>query len=64
MRIEFKTKELLRCSCDENYAIRKLGAKRARLFLMRLNMLYNATSFEDLRFAAGHFHQLKYNRKG
>ena len=64
MQIEFKTKELYLCSIERKYAIRKLGKRRAELFLQRLNMLYNAASFEDLRNTAGHFHELKYDRKG
>lgn len=64
MNIEFKTSELGKCANNESYAKRKLGPDRARLFFLRLNALYSATTFEDLRSAAGHFHELTHDRKG
>ena len=46
------------------YAQRHLGRIQAVKFLLRINNLLDATSFEDLRNVPGHFHELTANRKG
>lgn len=64
MEIKFKTKELEKCAQNPGYAKKKLGKTRANLFFRRLQILYSATCFEDLRHVPGHFHELNYSRKG
>lgn len=64
MRIEFATKELNRCAQQCRYAGKKMGTVRAELFFRRLNALYSAATFEDLRNVPGHFHELAHDRKG
>jgi proteic killer suppression protein len=49
---------------DRNYAIRKLGNKRAKLFGDRLDDIDAATSLEDVRYLPGNYHELKGDRKG
>ena len=43
---------------DDRLAIRKLGAVRAELFMMRLDDLAAADSLEDVRNLPGHYHEL------
>jgi proteic killer suppression protein len=40
-----------------------MGEKRAKLFLIRLNALRDATTLEDVRNLPGNFHELTGNRK-
>jgi proteic killer suppression protein len=49
---------------DRNYAIRKLGNQRAKLFGDRLDDIDAATSLEDVRYLPGNYHELKGDRKG
>jgi len=64
MNIEFKTKELQKCAEDFNHAVKKLGMVCAKKFFQRLAQLSTASSFEELRFAVGRFHELREDRKG
>lgn len=64
MEVWFKTKELRKCAEMPGYALRRLGAEQAKVFLRRLQFLLAAESFEDLRNTPGHFHELTHNRKG
>ena len=64
MDISFATKELKKCGNSVQYAHKKLGAPRAEIFFKRIQTLYAATCFEDLRHAPGKFHELRENRKG
>ena len=64
MIIEFKTKELRKCAEDYRYASKILGMVCAKKLFQRLAQLETASSFEDLRFAVGRFHELTENRKG
>ena len=41
-----------------------MGEKRAKLFVIRLNALWDATTLEDVRNLPGNFHELTGNRKG
>ncbi|MDE6091063.1 MAG: type II toxin-antitoxin system RelE/ParE family toxin [Duncaniella sp.] len=49
---------------DNRLAVRKLGAVRAELFMMRLDDLSAASTLEDVRNLPGHYHELKEDRKG
>jgi proteic killer suppression protein len=40
-----------------------MGEKRAKLFVIRLNALRDATTLEDVRNLPGNFHELTGNRK-
>ena len=63
MRIEYKDKRLQQCAKDPRAAKRFLGTL-ALSFLMRIELIDKATSFEDLRFMLGKFHELTGNRQG
>ena len=41
-----------------------MGAQRARLYLKRIDDLYNAQTLEDVRYLPGNYHELKGDRKG
>lgn len=47
-----------------NYSVKYLGATRAKYFLKRFLALKEAKSLEDVRYVAGHFHELIGTRKG
>ena len=64
MNITFSNKKLLKMANDRNYAIRKLGNQRAKLFGDRLDDIDAATSLEDVRYLPGNYHELKGDRKG
>ena len=49
---------------DRNFAIRKLGPVRAKLFNVRLDDMDAATTLEDVRHLPGNYHELKADRKG
>lgn len=63
MRIEYKDKRLQQCAKNPRAAKRFLGTL-ALSFLMRIELIDKATSFEDLRFMLGKFHELTGNRQG
>lgn len=64
MDITFNNKELETCANNESKGKKKLGQIRFELYWKRLAQLRTATTLEDLRHAAGKFHELKENRKG
>ena len=64
MDISFATKELEKCGNSVKYANKKLGTLRAEIFFKRIQTLYAATCYEDLRHVPGKFHELRENRKG
>lgn len=64
MKVEFADKDLERCAIDEAFAKRRLGAKRAEIYLKRLRSIESATDFKDLQNYPGSFHELVGNRKG
>ena len=64
MDTKFSNNKLRKCANDDSYAIRKLGAKRAKLYKARLDDFHDAASLEDLRHVPGNYHELSQNRKG
>ncbi len=64
MIITFADKDLKKYANDERLAIRKLGARRAKLFKQRLDDLKDVESYEELKLLPGNYHELKNNRKG
>lgn len=56
--------KLRKCACDDVFACRKLGRRRATLFKQRLDDLRAANSLEDVRYLPGHYHELTGDRKG
>lgn len=64
MNITFVDKKLETLSEDYNICRQKMGVKRAKLFIKRLNALRDADSLEDVRNLPGRFHELKGDRKG
>jgi len=63
MIITFADKKLKKYANDNSLAVRKMGAKRARLYQQRLEDMADSESFADLEYLPGRFHQLKENRK-
>ena len=64
MNVSFRDKDLERCSQDDRFCVKKLGAKRAKLFMSRLIQLDTAECLEDVKKFSGHFHELVGTRKG
>lgn len=64
MKISFHDSKLERLAHDERRCQKALGARRSSLFLFRLAQLEAAECLEDLRYASGHWHELKGDRKG
>lgn len=64
MDIIFADKKLKKLSADYNKCRQKLGDKRAKLFIARLDALLDAITLEDVRHLPGRFHELTGDRKG
>lgn len=64
MVITFTDRKLQALANDDRKRVRELGAARAAKLQQRLDQLRAATTLEDLRFAAGRFHELREDRKG
>ncbi len=64
MDIIFADKKLGKLSGDFNKCRQKMGDKRAKLFVTRLNALKAAVTLEDVRDVPGRFHELTGDRKG
>lgn len=64
MDISFQNKKLEKLLDNPSKLKRELGPLRAKLFLMRLGALVNASTLEDVRHLPGNFHELKADRKG
>ena len=64
MEIIFTDRKLEKLSGDYNKCRQKMGDKRAKLFILRLNAMKDAKSLEDTRDLPGRFHELTGNRKG
>lgn len=64
MIITFADKSLEKLSNDYKKCIRNLGEKRAKLYILRLNALKEASTLEDMRYLPGNYHELIGNRKG
>ncbi|MBC8487641.1 MAG: type II toxin-antitoxin system RelE/ParE family toxin [Bacteroidetes bacterium] len=63
MIITFTDKKLKKYANNKKLAVQKMGAKRAKLYQIRLDDMIDAENFTDLEHLPGRFHQLKENRK-
>ena len=48
MQVVYADKELARCAGDRAYAVRKMGQRRADVYMERLNDLRGAANLDDL----------------
>lgn len=64
MVITFSDKKLQKLANDDRKRTKELGQLRGDKFKQRLDQLDGAMTLEDLRNAAGRFHELTGNRKG
>ena len=64
MKITFTDKKLEILANDDRKMLAALGKIRANLFRRRLTQLEDATTLEDVRHLAGHYHELINDRKG
>lgn len=64
MNIIFKDKKLGKIANDDRKMQKELGAKRAKVFRLRLFHLSEAENLAVLRSFPGNHHELKYDRKG
>lgn len=65
MEIRFKTKKLQKQYLSSNEAIKAYGVQVAKKYIMRINILKSAKSFEDLySIPTLKFHPLTGNREG
>jgi proteic killer suppression protein len=64
MQVVFADKELARCAGDRAYAVRKLGQRRADVYLVRIDALLRAVDLDSLKYVAGRFHELVGDRAG
>jgi proteic killer suppression protein len=63
VELTFTDKKLEELAADYKKCRQKMGEKRAKLFVIRLNALRDATTLEDVRNLPGNFHELTGNRK-
>ncbi len=63
MIITFADRNLRKYANNNKLAIKKMGAKRAKLYQKRLDDIATAESFADFEFLPGRFHQLTGNLK-
>ena len=64
MQVVYADKELARCSGDRNYAVKKMGKRRADVYAVRIDALERSVDLESLKCMAGRFHELSGNRAG
>lgn len=64
MQVVYADKELARCAGDKAYAVRKMGQRRADIYLDRINDLQGAADLESLKSVPGRYHELVGNRAG
>lgn len=64
MEIHYASNYLKKLCTSEPTAIKKLGARCARILIFRVGQMKAAESIEDLIGAPGHFHALSGDRKG
>ncbi len=64
MEIKFADKKLEKYANDDKLSVRKQGSKRAELYKIRLDDMYAAETYDDLRNLPGRYHELKNQRKG
>jgi len=62
--IIFSNSKLATWANNEAKAIKKLGYKRSKLYLQRLNELRSITAINDLNYLPGKHHSLKGDRSG
>jgi proteic killer suppression protein len=63
MIITFADRKLRKYANDNKLAIKKMGAKRAKIYQIRLDDIAATESFADFEHLTGRFHQLSGNRK-
>lgn len=65
MDIRFKTKKLQKCYEQQTKAIQAFGDQVGKKYILRVNILKKAKSFEDLaKIPSLRFHPLKGDREG
>lgn len=64
MDITFSNNKLKKYAENESLCKKKLGEKKAKLYLARIADFESANSLEDVRYLPGHYHELVENRKG
>jgi len=64
VKISFVDHNLKKYASNEKVCKKKLGEKRANLFLRRISELTAANTLEDVRYLPGHYHELTGDRKG
>ena len=64
MQVVYADKELARCAGDRNYAVKKMGKRRADVYSVRIDALERSVDLESLKCMAGRFHELSGNRAG
>ena len=64
MQVVYADKELARCAGERAYAVRKMGQRRADVYMERLNDLRGAANLDDLKDVPGRYHELTGNRAG
>lgn len=64
MDISFANRTLEKLANDYGKCRQKMGDRRAKLFVTRLNALRDAVTLEDVRNVPGRFHELTNDRKG
>jgi len=64
MQVVYADKELARCAGDKAYAVRKMGERRAEVYMERLSDLRGAATLDDLKGVPGRYHELAGNRAG
>ena len=64
MQVEFATNKLAKQCANDKNRLRAFGAGRAKKLKIRLTLLVNAETLEELRNAPGRFHELRGDRAG
>jgi proteic killer suppression protein len=64
MEISYANSRIRKICTDDKVARKELGKEGARILGKRLEQMLGAESLEDLRIAAGGWHELKGDRKG
>jgi toxin HigB-1 len=64
MNITFSKNKLQKLANDDRLSKKELGELRATKLKLRLSQLASAETLEDVRHLAGHYHELKNDRKG
>lgn len=64
MKISFADRKLEKLVSNYDKCRQKLGDRRAKLLIVRLTDLQDATTLEEIKNFPGRFHELKGDRKG